>query len=414
MVIIFFAVNSIGLADLTAHRWIFLLVVIIPFCLKVVITYRKTYEFNKMHFWVMLFLATLVNSIIFAQNRMLSFAKSISVLLMFTVFLVVMYTHLQEKPNAVKTIIHTIMGLNIIVMVMAIGNMYGITLGVVRIFGNPNGMGAFIAATIVFPISAMLTTKWKFLKFIFFILFAANLYFVLSSNSRAGIFGALLAVMVYAFGRNRAVFTYWAFLLGTIILAAMVLFPGFRTHFIDQYIFKHSETITSSRDSIWERQWRVFRDHPLTGVGFGASDGMASQWEIGFNSGSSSRESGSSFMMLIEGTGLPGAMAGYSIHIVLLFYIISHFKRLTRFRTLTGPENNFILCSASLAGGYFDSMFEGFLFAPGSFFCIVFWCQFGIVMSLIVSFEKEEAIRISGNEAVQQPPSIKTLLPDHS
>lgn len=67
------------------------------------------------------------------------------------------------------------------------------------------------------------------------------------------------------------------------------------------------ESITYSRDELWEARWLEFRDHPLTGIGFGVATHFSATFDHPDEDGNLTKsEAGSSWLRLLSNLGIFG------------------------------------------------------------------------------------------------------------
>ncbi len=143
-----------------------------------------------------------------------------------------------------------------------------------------------------------------------YILLIMTLMLTIAAGSRAAL-GSLLLGLVPVFALSGVRGRRWiqvtigsAIAIATIMLQYDALFGGF-TFKVEKGVER--ESITYSRDELWEARWLEFTDHPLTGIGFGVSTHFSPLFDHPDEDGNWTKsEAGSSWLRLLSNLGLIG------------------------------------------------------------------------------------------------------------
>jgi O-antigen ligase len=251
-----------------------------------------------------------------------------------------------------------------------------------QFFGNPNSLGA-VMGVVLAPLMlwGVLVTERSPVRGrrIFALLLALAL--LLTSHARAGITAATVSciLMCLFLGRYRMLIKGLAI---SLLIAAIVASVGpapesaVRSSLSSNFLFKGKEQtgVLGSRRSVWDRTISSIEEHPLFGGGFGtaATAYDASVDEVGnFSSNTATtREHGSSYLAVVEGVGLLGAVPFLCLLVVIVIDLGRVFKWLWQSKDPFSPA---LPIAAILLAGLIHAMFEDWLFAVGYYVCIFFW-----------------------------------------
>jgi O-antigen ligase len=193
------------------------------------------------------------------------------------------------------------------------------------------------------------------------------------SLSRASIVAALLTSIFLLVGarRYRTLLTGLS-LFAAILLNMFLLAPERFQNASDAFLYKKGEhgNLMDSRQKPWDRSLRNFREHPWLGLGFGAADNSA-DWRFAYvTRGQQTRERGSSYLTMLETTGMIGALPFALLLLALIGEIWRVFSRLRR----SGRVNQAAVVAASIIlGGLVNAFFEDWLLAVGYYMSVIFW-----------------------------------------
>src|SRR5216684_1594344 len=244
-----------------------------------------------------------------------------------------------------------------------------------EVWGNANSLG-LIMGCLCWPVFL-----WRFLlpanrqgsarRLIPLLLCGALLFF---SLSRASIVAAFLASMFLLVGARR----YRTLLVGVSLFAAILLNvllvtpERFQTA-SDALLYKKGEhgNLMDSRQKPWERSLRNFREHPWLGLGFGAADNSGADWRFAYATrGQQTRERGSSYLTVLETTGIIGTFPVALLLLALIGEIWRVFSWLRRSGRVNQPA---VVAAAIILAGIMNAAFEDWLLAVGYYMSVIFW-----------------------------------------
>jgi len=193
------------------------------------------------------------------------------------------------------------------------------------------------------------------------------------SLARASIIAASLISVFLLLGTRR----YRTLLLGMSLFAAILVSmflvtPDRFQHASEAFMYKKGErgNLMSSRQEPWQRSLTAFREHPWLGSGFGAADNSGG-WRFTYvTQAQLTRERGSSYLTLLETTGILGTLP----FALLLFALIREIWRVFLWLRRSGKVNQpAVVAAAIILGGLVNAFFEDWMFAVGYYFCVIFW-----------------------------------------
>jgi hypothetical protein len=243
-----------------------------------------------------------------------------------------------------------------------------------EVWGNPNSLG-LIMGCICWPVLLwqllLPSTRHEYTRrFIALFVCGALLVF---SLSRASMTAASLSSIFLLVGARR----YRTLLMGVSLLSAILLNmflvtpERFQTA-SEALLYKKGErgSLLDSRGKPWERSLATFREHPWLGLGFGAADNSA-EWHFSYvTQGQLSRERGSSYLTMLEGTGAVGTFFSGMLILALLREVWRIFSRLRHTGQVNQPA---VVAGAIILGGLVNAFFEDWMFAVGFYMSVIFW-----------------------------------------
>jgi hypothetical protein len=237
---------------------------------------------------------------------------------------------------------------------------------------NPNTWAMLVAAVFPWIVCPLLRRRrrWGASQWALLAIVLLAGYTLLSSGSRAGILaGAAALTIICAIHANRRI--------AALAAAATVLFvaksvadPEFVPGLVKRYVFKHPRSgadLLQSRKEPWKIVREQFERHRWMGLGFGVSSELQSGWQTDVSSGSRAIETGSSFWGTLSQVGIVGAPLAF-------LAILSLLAQGARF-CYAAQDPWLTAVYASVAGLAVNSLFEGWLIAPGSHASTFFWVQ---------------------------------------
>ncbi|OSM02132.1 O-antigen ligase family protein [Magnetofaba australis] len=246
---------------------------------------------------------------------------------------------------------------------------------------NPNAFGILVVMVSILPL-------WRFYLSLRGTLFeqmiwgagsAIAIYFCLSSNARAALvalsfvfLGGLLAMGM----RQR----YQIFLGGVVVLAMLWSAQSLTIdYFVDRYVYKGSNAILMSRESVWKESFDMAKKGGLVGIGYGLTYGLKGyefqgQLSMGFY-----REKGNSQLAIMEELGVVGLALYILMFVVLMATVWRTFQR-CRDRDAKLMIGLLVGITVGLMA---HSVFEAWWTAPGSSTFIFYWAVLGLLMGVL-------------------------------
>jgi O-antigen ligase len=242
------------------------------------------------------------------------------------------------------------------------------------VWGNSNSLG-LIMGCLCWPV-----LLWRFIlppnrqgsprRFIPLFLCGALLVF---SLSRASMIAAFLTSIFLLVGSRR----YRTLLVGLSLFAALLLnmflvMPERFQSLSDTLLYKQGERgkLMDSRQKPWERSLATFREHPWLGLGFGAADNSTDARFTYVTQGHLTRERGSSYLTMLETTGVVGTLFFALLLLALIREIWRVFSWLRRSGKVNQPA---VVASAIILAGMVNASFEDWLLAVGYYMSVIFW-----------------------------------------
>jgi O-antigen ligase len=271
----------------------------------------------------------------------------------------------------------------------------------VEFLGNPNSLGAVMG---VFALPLML---WGIVisdrilvrrRRTFAFLLA--LLLLLSSYSRASIAAAafsciLLCVVLRRYSllmKGCAVAVLGAVLVATIAPPQGEPLQSVTSAFL--YKGHQNSGFMDSRKSVWQETLSTIQEHPWLGTGFGT---IGTSFDSGEESGkfssnnSVTREHGNSYLAIVEGVGLLGAVP----FLILALQVATNAARVLVLTRKTRDSLSLALPLAIvMAAGLVHAGFEDWLFAVGNYLCVFFWSMAFILVDLLPAKQPHPAYSI--------------------
>lgn len=260
------------------------------------------------------------------------------------------------------------------ILIVAVGILYGVGFPVL---GNPNSLGAVMCFLAPFLLWALLLDQESYYRPVHMVLFLLCVGLLLYSRSRAGLLAAAFSCTLLCVGLRR----YRLFVRGLVaaaILASTISLvrPEFLGSFGGEIVYKRQDQgqeFWSSREEPWAKAIEIIKGHPWFGMGIGTlaeNTDRAEEPVIFASSNRVNTENGSSYLSVLSGLGILGAIP-YSF---LLLILIGNILRTLVFMWRTRSA----FCSAVpfavvIVSGLIHAAFEDWLLAPGNYLCVFFW-----------------------------------------
>jgi O-antigen ligase len=243
-----------------------------------------------------------------------------------------------------------------------------------EVWGNANSLGV-ITSIICWPILLwwflIAKTRGEYVRSRLALAICALL--LVMSGSRASMAAAFFsaAVLLISARRYRTLLAGCSVALFALTLAYLTSPERFQSA-SESLLYKTGERghLLQSRQAPWEKSLASFRDHPWLGFGFGVAE-TSVEWHGGFHTpGFQTRERGSSYLYMLEGTGI----AGTAPFLLLALGLILNCSRVFWWLRHTGSIHHPAVPAACLiVGALFHAAFEDWLLAVGYYMCVIFW-----------------------------------------
>ena len=187
---------------------------------------------------------------------------------------------------------------------------------------------------------------------------------VFASGARTGAF-AMVLVYGLAFWRWRSWEGQWAAPAKVaILLIALLMVPG-NIDRIRRFVLKYPTAtgLLESRYSYWDATTRSFEDNLWAGTGFGVQEQQATS-QLSFNTRGQFREQGSTYLGMLEETGLMGSVP---LFVLLALIAVRHGVLLLRSR-----DPLVLLCSRMVLAGLLWAVSENYLLYLGNAASLLF------------------------------------------
>lgn len=267
-----------------------------------------------------------------------------------------------------------------------------------QVFGNPNSLGAIIgvvATPVLLWVLLAAETRGMKRRSLFALAVCAGLLY--TSDSRASILSAAVVILVFTIALRRYRLLLQCAFVAAFFLALMAItapsrLDEMRSSFAGRIIYKEQGThlgVFGSRLSPWAETISAVRQHPWFGSGFGTSElgdrRLAVDSSSVYTPEGTNREHGSSYLALAEYMGILGA-APFALLILIL---VRTLIRICRWMRATGNPRHYCLPFALIAiAGLVHACFEDWLFAVGSYLCVLFWFSAFVLMDMTPQVER--------------------------
>jgi O-antigen ligase len=282
-----------------------------------------------------------------------------------------------------------IIGCDVLVAILAFFYLLGI-----EAMGNPNSLGA-VMATVAAPILlwSTLLDQTPFARRCQWFAFAVAMYLTFASHARAAMLAAFVSCAVLCLGLRR----YGLMARGIGILAILVaasaifqpdVFSRTMSAISADVVFKGKDPrlgILISRQSPWQDTMDAIRQHLWFGTGFGTSDtGQDATESFGrFSSNTGiTTEHGSSYLAITSWVGMLGVLPFF----LLIGTTVVKIARTVGWMFRTGnPSHGAIPLAMVTLAGMTHAVFEDWLFAPGYYLCVFYWCMAFVLVDQVAA-----------------------------
>ena len=249
------------------------------------------------------------------------------------------------------------------------------------IWGNPNSIGAAMSVG-VFPVLlwGWLIADGSGIRLRRLVALFLCSYLCLFSAARAGMAAIVIVTLTLSFclRQYRLLFNAVAITLLLVALTGVLAPENLNQHLVnfrDTVLYKghKDEGILGSRRTPWDTTVASIKEHPLFGTGYGTSptgEDPGTDFGVVRSSAETSREHGSSYMMIAEWVGLLGVLP----FVALLVLTVANVWRVCVWMRRTGnPRHYSVPVAMIVLAGLLHAGFEDWLLAVGYYLSVYFW-----------------------------------------
>jgi len=189
-------------------------------------------------------------------------------------------------------------------------------------------------------------------------------------------------------------------LIVAVLATSMIATPDAMVAAFSATVYKtgsEQQGLLASREAPWHRAVTNIREHPWFGMGLGTtvSGGEGEEKQLQFSSSTTqTTENGSSYLAIASGVGLFGTLPV----LVLLLTLAKRILQTIRWMRTTGsPLHPAVPVALVLVAAVIHAGFEDWMFAPGNYMCVFFWCLAFILVDVTApGFGGSPAFRVPG------------------
>ena len=352
---------------------------------SILVLKEHRYRFHAFH--VFAFFSVLAAMVSAAVSRyvVLSFLKVLSLLLLFLYAATGARIAVSGREN--RFFAGLLTGFEVFVGIVAAMHFLGR-----EVMGNPNSLGAVMGVAAV-PILfwGVLLPQEAFSRRRRMFFFVVAFYLVFASHARAGLLAATLVCSLLCLALRRYAMLAQGLAIVLVFSATSAIvqpeaFSRTLSSLTSSVIYKGkdpAEGLLGSRKSPWQTSVESIQKHTWFGTGFGTADnGQDTNTPFGkfSGTGTTTAENGSSYLAITAWVGMVGllpfvlllATLGTKIFQTILWLFRTH-----------DPRHAAVPLAMVLLAGLIHVGFEDWLFAPGYYLCVFFWCTAFIFMDQV-------------------------------
>ena len=259
-----------------------------------------------------------------------------------------------------------------------------------NLLGNPNSLGAIMGA-VAAPVLlwGALAAKDAFARRRRLFMFALCLYLLFHSHARAGMIAAAFSCGLLCIGLRRYRFLIAGVAITTVLLSTLALvqpkeFFESASSVTSDVVYKglRESGVLASRESPWKLAVDSIRTHFWFGTGFGTPDKRTRVSQrfstLSLNSQVTS-EFGSSYLAITTWVGMMGVLPFFALLVVLSGKVLRTVAWMLRTGDASHPA---IPLAMIVVAGMLHAIFEDWMFAPGYYLCVFFWCMAFVLVDL--------------------------------
>jgi len=242
-------------------------------------------------------------------------------------------------------------------------------------WGNPNSLGALMAFVSPLLLWGALLGGRLSVQRRRLILYVLCVYLVFYSHSRASIGAVLVSSgLLLLVLRKYKVAIEGTVVLVIVVSAVSIYRPDAAPSLASSVIYKNAATgILTSRTSPWQEAVANISNNPWFGTGLGTtSNGYALAEGQGMFASYSevTTEHGSSYLAVLSGVGLVGALPFFVMLIILVVKIVRTVSWTWTSRISSHPA---VPLAMLILAAILHAAFEDWMFAAGNYLCVFFW-----------------------------------------
>jgi hypothetical protein len=375
----------------TVARWVFLGVGAAAGC--VIVLKERGFRFGLFHIVALFAVLAAVVSAAVSRYPDLAMLKALSLLLLFVY--AATGARLAVAGRESRFFSGLLAGSEIFVGIIALSYLVGR-----EVMGNPNSLGAVmgVACAPILLWGTLLKEK-PMVHNRHLVMFVLCLYLVFHSHARAAIGATLISCGLMCLALRKV--KVFAQGLGAILILVAayaiiqpVAFSNMIADLTSSVVYKgHDPTqgVLASRDTPWQAAEESISSNLWFGTGFGTTDNGENAVETK-DPFSTSRglttENGSSYLAIVEWVGVLGVLP----FLFVLLAIMGKIFRTVQWMFRTGnPSHPAVPLAIVVVSGVIHAAFEDWLFAPGYYLCVFFWCLAFVLMDVAPKSLPDEA-----------------------
>lgn len=375
LVIVTFLLAGVDLpvgAFWTVARWVFLYVGASAGC--VLMLKERSHPFGLFHILATFAaLSTLVSAAV-SQYPHVALLKALSFMLLFLYGGTGARLAVTGREN--RFFAGLLTGCEVFVGAIAVLHVLGI-----EAMGNPNSLGA-VMGVVGAPILlwGTLLDETPFVHRRRLVLYGICMYLAFQSQARAGLAAALVSsgLLCLALRKYRMV-GKGAGIIVILVAAGAIVQPEALSNAVSSLtasvVYKggRDSSVLASRQSPWRAAVDSISSHFWFGTGLGTTENSNDpSGHLGMFSSSTkvTTENGSSYLSIVAGVGVMGALPFSLLLLLLLGKIFRTIAWMLKTGNACHPA---IPLAMVMVAGLIHAGFEDWLFAPGSYLCVLFW-----------------------------------------
>ena len=276
----------------------------------------------------------------------------------------------------------------------------------IEAMGNPNSLGA-VMGVVGAPLLlwGALVTRERSLQQRRGVFFAAAMFLEFNSHSRAGLAAAFISCGLLCVAlRKYKLFTEGLIIITIVIAATAIFRPEMIASMTSETVYKgvdQQRGVFASRQAPWQTAIDNIGEHPSLGAGLGTTAGAGDPTKEQGSFASSvsvTTENGSSYLSLVAGNGILGAIPCVFLLMILMG---KAWATMIWMRVTGSAVHPAVPIALVLIAGMVHAAFEDWMFAPGNYLSVFFWSLAFIFMDVAPKLQRH-ALLLSHSAIRQQ------------